>query len=337
MATAPVSHPEFLLFVVLRLCLVLRRVAPTTSGEVGTLARPVVLKRLLEKKHWQTYRTFCTEYDKAARTLDASLMGTYPSRAQLHRWLSGDLKGLPYPDHCRVLEVMFPGVTAEEMFAAADDYTTPQVPGPDRRIQSPSQEDSDVHDLAGKLVDLTLGCSIDIDPEGWASVTYCHEIMNLTDRPMKRMTREQWFETTSGTLKIEALPDSERKVNIQRIHDTANMSKFACHLSPAIMPGETATISYRSQGGRFVYNHYWRQSIPRYTKKFVLTIRNRETSMLLNCTAIEEQLDGSEISAIEDLVCSPEGDDSLVTVTRENLQPGQAITVRWEVSRAAPR
>ena len=77
---------------------------------------PILLKDLLRERHWQTYRTFCAEYDKHARKIDPSLVGTWPSRAQLHRWLSGNLKGLPYPDHCRILEAMFPGHTAQDLF-----------------------------------------------------------------------------------------------------------------------------------------------------------------------------------------------------------------------------
>ncbi len=78
--------------------------------------QPLLLKVLLRERHWQNYATFCVEYDKAARRIDASLAGTYPSRAQLHRWLTGALRSLPYADHCRVLEEMFPGWTAEQMF-----------------------------------------------------------------------------------------------------------------------------------------------------------------------------------------------------------------------------
>jgi hypothetical protein len=78
--------------------------------------QPVMLKVLLREKHWQNYSTFCTEYDKAARRIDPDLAGRYPSRAQLHRWLSGAVRGLPYADHCRVLEEMFPGWTAEQLF-----------------------------------------------------------------------------------------------------------------------------------------------------------------------------------------------------------------------------
>src|SRR5215468_7861274 len=79
-----------------------------------------MLKVLLKEKHWQNYSTFCGQYDKAAQRVDADLAGTYPSRAQLHRWLSGELRSLPYADHCRVLEEMFPGWTAEQMFQPAN-------------------------------------------------------------------------------------------------------------------------------------------------------------------------------------------------------------------------
>jgi hypothetical protein len=78
--------------------------------------QPVMLKVLLREKHWQNYSTFCAEYDKAARRIDPDLAGRYPSRAQLHRWLTGAVRGLPYADHCRVLEEMFPGWSAEQLF-----------------------------------------------------------------------------------------------------------------------------------------------------------------------------------------------------------------------------
>ncbi|MBG0820579.1 hypothetical protein HS048_07510 [Planomonospora sp. ID91781] len=88
--------------------------------------QPILLRVLLHQHHWQTYSTFCREYDKAARRIDPSLEGKWPSRTQLHRWLSGDLKGLPYSDHCRVLEAMFPGKTAAQLFAPV----TAEVPSP---------------------------------------------------------------------------------------------------------------------------------------------------------------------------------------------------------------
>src|SRR5262249_30357426 len=49
------------------------------------------------------------------------LVGTAPSRAQFHRWLSGELKGLPYGDHCRILEKMFPGWSADQLFEVVPD------------------------------------------------------------------------------------------------------------------------------------------------------------------------------------------------------------------------
>jgi hypothetical protein len=85
--------------------------------------QPILLKILLGQRHWQNYATFCAEYDKAAARIDPALLRTFPSRAQLHRWLSGSLRSLPYPGHCRVLEEMLPGWTAEQLFQPA----TPQL------------------------------------------------------------------------------------------------------------------------------------------------------------------------------------------------------------------
>jgi hypothetical protein len=91
--------------------------------------QPVMLKVLLREKHWQNYSTFCAEYDKAARRIDPDLAGHYPSRAQLHRWLTGAMRGLPYADHCRVLEEMFPGWTAEQLFQSATAERSLMAPG----------------------------------------------------------------------------------------------------------------------------------------------------------------------------------------------------------------
>jgi hypothetical protein len=79
--------------------------------------RSTVLKALLRERHLQEHRAFCREYDRAAKAIDRDLIGTYPSKATFYRWLAGDLRGLPYPDHCRVLERMLPGWTAAAMFA----------------------------------------------------------------------------------------------------------------------------------------------------------------------------------------------------------------------------
>ena len=38
-----------------------------------------------------------------------------PSRAQFHRWTTGGLRGLPYTDHCRVLEHMLTGYSAAQL------------------------------------------------------------------------------------------------------------------------------------------------------------------------------------------------------------------------------
>jgi hypothetical protein len=102
---------------------------------------PILLRVLLRQNHWQQYATFCIQYDKAAKRIDDDLAGHFPSRAQLHRWLTGSVRSLPYPDHCRVLEEMFPGWAAEQLFApcpAEIVQAGPQSqPGPGSHIPGP--------------------------------------------------------------------------------------------------------------------------------------------------------------------------------------------------------
>jgi hypothetical protein len=382
-------------------------------------AKPIVLKVLLQHRHLQTHRAFCREYDRVAAKADPTLRGGWPSKAQFYRWLSGELVGLPYPDHCRILESMFPGWKVDQLFQIHQDgldfvpepgksqkiAETTQPPQPaqqqnttsadvlrsiERGLETPANghagwgslaqsrpvsqpsatfpvavasagiateppaqriarslltlskrlrlsdtELTHLANLAGHVIELDLTCSIDIDAAGWSTVTYSHELLNLTNRPIKRLTRELWFETTDGPLTIEPSPSNDRKVAVQRIHDMNNLSKFACHISPAIDPGETISISYSCRGGQFVHDHYWRQAVPRYTRHLTLNIRQRGVDMLLNCTAIEEQADGSEVSATEDLLCADDSGDAVMTLTRNYLQPSQAVTLRWEISRAS--
>lgn len=83
--------------------------------------RSTVLRELLRQRHWQIYATFCRQYDEAAQGVDPILVGRWPSRGQYTRWLSGDIKGQPHPDHCRVLEAMFDGLGVQQLFTLADD------------------------------------------------------------------------------------------------------------------------------------------------------------------------------------------------------------------------
>ena len=79
-------------------------------------AMPIALKVLLQQRHLQTHSAFCREYERIAAGIDPRLRGGWPSKAQFYRWLSGDLIGLPYADHCRILEAMFPGWKVEQLF-----------------------------------------------------------------------------------------------------------------------------------------------------------------------------------------------------------------------------
>ncbi|MFF0633480.1 DUF5919 domain-containing protein [Nocardia sp. NPDC004151] len=75
-----------------------------------------VLKALLQQRHLQTVSAFNREYDKLAHRIDPALVGFGPKKAQFYRWLSGEISSLPYPDHCRILQAMFPNWSTAELF-----------------------------------------------------------------------------------------------------------------------------------------------------------------------------------------------------------------------------
>lgn len=75
-----------------------------------------LLKVLLRARHWQKHSTFAREWDKIAQSVDPTLVGTWPRHAQFYRWLRGELRELPYPDACRVLESMFPDHSVKSLF-----------------------------------------------------------------------------------------------------------------------------------------------------------------------------------------------------------------------------
>ncbi|WP_067837330.1 hypothetical protein [Nocardia lijiangensis] len=199
-----------------------------------------------------------------------------------------------------------------------------------------SSELTGLEALAGHVVDLDLRIDLQISDDGAARVLYCYETVNLTDRPLTRMSRELWFEYTAGGLRIEPLTSSSRQVAIQRIHDTPNLAKFACQISPSIKPGEAARIGYCCVGGRFVDALYWRQSIYRHTRRLSIHLRHAGAGRMLSCSATEEHPDGAENSAAEGLIWDHDGRDVVATLTRDHLRPNQSVTLHWEVTREHP-
>jgi hypothetical protein len=350
------------------------------------------LKDAVRDRRWTVYRTFCREYDKAARIVDAALVGSYPSKATYHRWLKGDLKNLPYPDHCRVLEAMFNDWTAEQLFEPCDppcaQHTTasgqdgftggltrsiqagltdpdsarsswgqrpagPGRPPTDRSsadlsdvplsellarkvtslghvLRLPPDEVSEIAGLAGNLVDLSLTIDLHIQADGICAVTYRYHSLNLTDRPLHRAPRDLWFQHSRSKLELVALREGPTKNAIQRLHTADNIAKFACQLSPPIQPGEATTFGYTCSGAEFGEDFYWRQAFARYTREYTLRVRHDGLKECGAITASEELPDGTETLAHESVAWDYDGDDVIMTFTRDHLQPNQYATLRWE-------
>lgn len=116
--------------------------AKTTCDGESTL-----LRALLKSRHWQKHSTFTREWDKAARSIDPKLVGAWPRHAQFYRWLRGEIRELPYPDACRVLEVMFPEHDVKELFRPVLAQVEQQESG---RVSARSAPTVSTRELTGR-------------------------------------------------------------------------------------------------------------------------------------------------------------------------------------------
>lgn len=84
---------------------------------------PTLLRALIVEKHWQRFDTFQTQFKRAALELaemvgEQALRTISVERRQFIRWYGGDVKTVPRPDACRVLEHMF-GRSVQELLSPA--------------------------------------------------------------------------------------------------------------------------------------------------------------------------------------------------------------------------
>jgi hypothetical protein len=86
----------------------------------------VALKSLLQQRHLHEYSEFVAEYRRRADELDLPRQASAPTKAQYYRWVGGQIQNLPRGYHCMVLERMFPGWTADELFGHTEHRDAPR-------------------------------------------------------------------------------------------------------------------------------------------------------------------------------------------------------------------
>ena len=80
----------------------------------------IALKSPLQQLHLHEYSEFVVEYERRAKELDLPQHASAPTKAQYYRWVGGHIQNLPRGYHCLVLERMFPGWTARQLFGHID-------------------------------------------------------------------------------------------------------------------------------------------------------------------------------------------------------------------------
>ncbi|MEV8440781.1 helix-turn-helix transcriptional regulator [Actinosynnema sp. NPDC051121] len=287
-----------------------------------------------------TRRTHLARARKAAGyTQEGFAEALHVHRTTVVRWETGGGEPLPYlrPKVASLLKVAPDQL--EALLANGLEQSSPSTHEPDvpAGLTPPADEAERAWQQlvrqANASIELDLQISFDIADDGRATLTGRHELLNLSDRPVARLARELWFEHTDGPLRIRPLHEDGHRVAIQRVHDTDHLAKFACLVSPAIQPGESAVVGYTCDGGSFVSDHYWQQTASRYIRQLSIRLRHRGARQLVSCTAVEEHPDGAQNSATEALEWDEQDGDVVLTLRRRLLLPNQIITLRWDVDR----
>jgi len=212
--------------------------------------KPVALKTLLRQRHMQTHSAFCREYDKVAADVDPILRGSWPSKAQFYRWLSGDLVGLPYADHCRVLEKMFPGWKVNQLFQVHDSGIEfiPESPPSTAPIGSQS---------LGLLASVPHSFSADILGGFWVTcyqfdsirgIQFHADITQLTPQSDRRVTAKNYPPSprTQGRASPFRNEIEAQLANRHLIGHWKNISdtRYFGSVHLAVLPGETVMDGY---------------------------------------------------------------------------------------------
>ncbi|MFF4934541.1 hypothetical protein ACFY2H_37530 [Streptomyces griseofuscus] len=105
------------------------------------MRRAIRFPKVVEAHRMRIFETFTVHFKRAAREVaqldgNASLASVYVARSTWDRWMAGDIKGLPRPTTCRVLEHLF-GEPAEQLFALLEPDTTPTAATAGNEVTSP--------------------------------------------------------------------------------------------------------------------------------------------------------------------------------------------------------
>ncbi len=175
---------------------------------------PTLLKVLLTERHMQPHPVFCREYERAARRIDPALVATAPSREQYQRWLSGRVKTKPHPNHCRVLERMFPGRTVMELFSTHSSPEQDEMPvGKEDATKRRRLFEFGGAAMAGVLFDRL-----------WTEPARMHEALDKTTVSQGRLADLQGEATSLGVRVVRVPPTTLVDETLMRFREARKLS-----------------------------------------------------------------------------------------------------------------
>jgi hypothetical protein len=181
------------------------------------------------------YMAFAAEYRRIARTLGLPRDVEPPTKATYYNWLSGQVRKLPRGYHCLVLEQMFTGWTARDLFASAESRRTRAA---STGLLSAIPAAVDPAKLAGLWV--TTFDVEDIRQVDLSMITVTNGVVTAKNSPPEPRTEGQ----TVGYHNDISLSVVGRHL-IGQWRNTSDHYFYGCiHL--AVMPGETVLDGYHT-------------------------------------------------------------------------------------------
>ena len=148
---------------------------PDRSGVATAEQGPSLLRMILAERHWQVFRTFRVQFERAARELavregDPTVRTLDVSERQFNRWLRGVR---PRPDACRVLESMFGHPIARLIGPAEAPPTMPadSEPMPHAAPDGPVSEAGAGLVLPAVAAGVAAGVQVSVSASAGAAVT----------------------------------------------------------------------------------------------------------------------------------------------------------------------
>jgi len=157
--------------------------------------------------------------------------------------------------------------------------------------------------LPGQLVNMDHRATIDIQPDGSATIRQTYRSADVSHAPLMVVSRDLWFEYPQPTIRFRAHCDRSVPLQVELVRDFSNYKQLLCNFVKPLQPLEVVTFSYSYDArAMFLRDHFWDQRVVAPTKRLHVSITHHKGKWLTGCVVSEESQSGLMQDPDPDLV-----------------------------------